>query len=236
LFETNFWGVVIGSRIAVEHLRKKGGALINIGSTFSDRAVPLQGIYSASKHAVKAFTDSLRMELEHDGLPISVTLVKPGMIDTPYTEHAKNYLPNEPTNPPPVYAPEVVAETILHCAEHPVRDVFAGGGGKMVSALGRLAPRLTDIVMEAMLFDMQQSDQPEQNPQHNSLYRPTSGLKERGGRSAYVSETSLYTQASLHPFMTGAVATVAGLTLASLFLNRPTNGQSRKYGDRSRRW
>lgn len=64
LFETNFWGVVYGSRIACEHLRQRGGALINIGSVLSDRAIPLQGIYCASKHAVKGFTDALRMELE----------------------------------------------------------------------------------------------------------------------------------------------------------------------------
>ncbi|HEU4686550.1 MAG TPA: SDR family NAD(P)-dependent oxidoreductase [Nitrospira sp.] len=88
LFDTNFWGVVIGSRLAVEHLRKDGGALINIGSTLSDRAVPLQGVYSASKHAVKAYTDALRMEVEHDGLSVAVTLIKPYSIDTPYAEHA----------------------------------------------------------------------------------------------------------------------------------------------------
>lgn len=129
LFETNFWGVVIGSRIAVPHLRK-GGALINIGSVLSDRAIPLQGIYCATKHAVKAYTDSLRMELEHDRLPIAVTLIKPYSIDTPYAEHAKNYLATEPSFPPPVYAPEVVAEAILHCAEHPTRDVYAGGRRK----------------------------------------------------------------------------------------------------------
>ena len=89
VFETNFWGVVMGCRVAVPHLRK-GGALINIGSILSDRAIPLQGIYGSSKHAVKAYTDSLRMELEHDRLPISVTLIKPYSIDTPYAEHAKN--------------------------------------------------------------------------------------------------------------------------------------------------
>lgn len=226
LFETNFWGVVNGSRIAVEHLRKEGGALINIGSTLSDRAIPLQGIYCASKHAVKAYTDALRMEIEHDGLPISVTLIKPYSIDTPYAEHAKNYLPNEPVFPPPAYAPEVVAETILHCAEHPVRDVFAGGAGKMMSAVGRMAPRLTDKVMESM-FDIQQSDRPEENRSNNSLYGPTTGLKERGGRAAYVSERSLYTQASLHPVMTGAVVAVAGLTLAALLRPRSSNGKGR---------
>src|SRR5690349_1349858 len=107
VFETNVWGVVMGCRVAIPHLRN-GGALITIGSILSDRAIPLQGIYCASKHAVKAYTDALRMEVEHDGLPISVTLVKPGSIDTPYAEHAKNYLPNEPKNASPTYAPEVV--------------------------------------------------------------------------------------------------------------------------------
>ena len=120
VFETNFWGVVYGSRIAAEHLKQRGGgALINLGSTLSDRAIPLQGIYVASKHAVKGFTDAMRMELEDQGAPISVTLIKPAAIDTPYTEHAKNYLPNEPKNPPPVYAPETVARAILHAAVYP---------------------------------------------------------------------------------------------------------------------
>jgi NAD(P)-dependent dehydrogenase (short-subunit alcohol dehydrogenase family) len=107
LLDTNFWGVVNGSRIAAEHLRHRGGALINIGSTLSDRAIPGQGMYCASKHAVKGFTDALRMELDEAGAPISVSLVKPAAIDTPYRQHAKNYLPETPDNPPPVYAPEV---------------------------------------------------------------------------------------------------------------------------------
>ena len=227
LFETNFWGVVNGSRIAVEHLRASGGALINIGSTLSDRAIPLQGIYSASKHAVKAYTEALRMEVEHDKLPISVTLIKPYSIDTPYIEHAKNYLANQPKSPPPVYAPEVVAKTILYCAEHSVRDVFAGGSGKVTSLLGRLAPRLTDKVMESM-FEIQQSDRPEQD-RTNSLYSPTEGLKERGGRSSSVFESSAYTQTSLHPLVTGAVVAVAGLTIASLLRGKSSgDGQGRR--------
>ena len=105
LFETNFWGVVYGSIIAARHLSERGGALINIGSTLSDRAIPIQGMYCASKHAVKGFTDALRMELEAEGAPISVTLIKPSAIDTPYKDHAKNHLGVLPQNPPPVYSP-----------------------------------------------------------------------------------------------------------------------------------
>jgi NAD(P)-dependent dehydrogenase (short-subunit alcohol dehydrogenase family) len=59
LFETNFWGVYHGSLAALPYLRREGGALINVGSEVSEAVVPLQGMYSASKHAVKGFTDAL---------------------------------------------------------------------------------------------------------------------------------------------------------------------------------
>src|ERR1051325_5205012 len=160
LYETNFWGVVYGSVVAAEHLRRRGGALINVGSVLSDRAIPVQGVYSSSKHALKGFTHALRMELEEEGAPVSVTLIKPSTIDTPYTKHAKNLMEKEPALPPPAYAPEVVAEAILHCAETPERDVYVGGGGKALSVLEKYAPRLSDRLMEAVAFDMQQQDGP----------------------------------------------------------------------------
>src|SRR5689334_17832029 len=131
LFDVNFWGVVNGCRTAVRFMKHRGGALINVGSEVSDRAIPLQGIYSASKAAVKGYTDALRMELEHDRMPISVTLVKPSAINTPYPEHARSYLEDgAPALPPPMYQPEVVARAILTCAEKPVRDVVVGGAGR----------------------------------------------------------------------------------------------------------
>jgi short-subunit dehydrogenase len=225
LFETNFWGVVYGSRVAAEYLKRRGGAIINLGSTLSDRAIPIQGMYSASKHAVKGFTDALRMELEAEGAPISVTLVKPGAINTPYPQHAKNYLDTEPTLPPPVYAPEVVAEAILHCAETVERDVFAGGGGKAISVSGKYAPRLTDKAMEWTMDEMQKTDRPAHNREDNGLFKPSGELKERGEYEGHVSESSLYTKASLHPLTTTAlVLGVAGLTLAALWRPWQTNG------------
>jgi len=96
LMRTNFWGTVNGSLVAVEHLKDKGGALVNVGSVASDLAFPLQGMYCASKHAVKGFTDALRMELLQDGIPIGVTLIKPTSIDTPLPHRARNYMDREP--------------------------------------------------------------------------------------------------------------------------------------------
>ena len=207
LFETNFWGTVYGSLAAARNMKSRGGAIINIGSTLSDRAIPLQGIYCASKHAVKGFTDAFRMELEADDAPISVSLIKPSAIDTPYKEHAKNYLSIQPENPPPVYAPDTVAEAILHCAENPVRDVFVGGGGKALSVMGNYAPRLTDQVMEATLMGQTRSGEPAGDNSLEGLYESNdSRLSERGTYEGHVSESSVYTKASLHPVLTGALA------------------------------
>jgi short-subunit dehydrogenase len=112
-WKSTIWGQVYGSMTAVRHLRTRGGALINVGSALCDRAIPLQANYCAAKHALKGFTDALRMELEEEGAPISVTLVKPASIDTPFFEKARTYLGFEPQPVPPVYAPEVVSEVIL---------------------------------------------------------------------------------------------------------------------------
>src|SRR5215211_909802 len=107
-FDVNYWGQVHGMLAAVRHLRARGGTIINVASAVADRAIPLQGNYSATKHAVKAFTDALRMELEEEGVPISLVLIKPGSIDTPLFEKSKTFLGVEPQPIPPVYSPDVV--------------------------------------------------------------------------------------------------------------------------------
>jgi short-subunit dehydrogenase len=213
LFETNYWGVVHGSIVACAHLRNRGGALINVGSVLSDVASPIQGTYCATKHAVKGYTDALRLELEEEGVPVSVTLIKPSAIDTPYTKHAKNLMPVEPQNPPPVYAPDLVAEAILHCAENPERDLYVGGGGKMLAEVNHHAPRLTDKLIEAMMFNWQKSDRQKPNGREDSLHAPIADGEERGNYSGHVAESSVYTKASVHPLIAGSL--IAGLGIAA---------------------
>jgi NAD(P)-dependent dehydrogenase (short-subunit alcohol dehydrogenase family) len=216
LFDVNYWGMVHGSLTAVAHLKDHGGALINIGSVTSDRAIPLQGHYSASKHAIKAFTDALRMEIEKEEAPISVTLIKPGAIDTPFPEHARNYMEAEPKHPPPVYDPSVVAEAILFCAEHSRRDLIVGGGGKMTAAMDSV-PRVADRYMRATMFDQQKTRKPTRGPRADSLYEPKGGGRERGNYPGMVRTRSLYTITSMHRVATmlSAAAVGAGVVFAS---------------------
>ena len=199
LFDTNYWGTVHGSLAALPHLRRRGGAIINVGSVVSDIAIPLQGHYSASKHAVKGFTDSLRYDVEREGAPISVTLVKPSAVDTPYIAHARNLMSVEPDLPPPVYDPEVVARTILDCAQHPRRDVTVGGGGKMLAMMGTFAPRLADLYAERALYGQQRKTSRPSMDRRDALYQPSrpAGMV-RGTYDGHVSGSSVFTQSVLH--------------------------------------
>ena len=216
LFDVNYWGVVHGSLTALEHIKNAGGALINVGSVVSDRAVPLQGHYSASKHAVKGFTDALRMEVEKEGAPVSITLVKPAAIDTPFPEHARNYMEAEPKHPPPVYDPSLVAEAIVFCAEHARRDIIVGGGGKMTAAMDNV-PRVADRYMRATMFDQQKSKKASSAERGDSLYEPQGGGHERGNYPGTVHKRSLYTASAMNRVATmlGAAAVSAGVVLAA---------------------
>jgi len=202
--------------VAVRHLRRIGGTLINVGSVLSDTGYPLQGHYAASKHAVKGFTDALRIELEKERAPVHVTLVKPASIDTPFTDHAKSYLREAPQPQPPVYAPEVVAAAILRCAEHPERDVKVGGAAKMFTTMETFAPRLADRFKELTSFSGQHSGRPPRAI--DTLHHPRQGDgRERGPYEGRVMRHSLYTAAALNPLATvlGAAAIGLGMALAS---------------------
>ena len=227
LSDTNFWGVVSGSLVAANLLKSRGGAIINLGSELSDLGIPLQGMYAASKHAVKGFTDSLRMELEEEKAPISVTLIKPAGINTPYPQHAKNYTKHELTLPPPVYAPEEVANAILYAAENPMRDIYIGSGSKMMSSLNKRAPGVVDWMNEKFMTKLQLRK--ERASHHDgSLHKPGKDGHVHGNHEGHVMKTSFYTRASMHPIATSVALAAAGAAAVALIGNRKMkkNGQA----------
>ncbi len=172
MFDTNFWGVVNGSLAALPYLKQSGGALINLGSEVSDAAVPLLGMYSASKHAVKGFNDSLRIEIEEvDKAPVSITLIQPTAVDTPFPQHARNYQEQEAKLPTPMIEPQQVADAILDAAVNPTRSKKVGLMSKVNTTVAKMAPALGDK-MAAMQVDRQHYDEKARNPD-GALNRPS---------------------------------------------------------------
>ena len=212
LFDTNFWGVVHGALIARKHLREHGGAIITVGSMLSDLSVPLQGMYCASKHAVKGFIDALRMESQHAGEPVSFTLIKPASVNSMLALHARNYMAMKPDLPPPVYAPRVVAEAILHAAEHPVRDIFAGEPAVAGSSLARLAPGITDMVTRNLAVGLQQRSEKDLREHSGNLFASAGDgtLQESEPRTGPTFRHSPYTEAVTH--WTGPLGLLRKLT------------------------
>ncbi|MFV0624302.1 SDR family oxidoreductase [Sphingomonas sp. ac-8] len=210
VFETNYWGVVHGSVAAVRHLKDRadGGALINVGSINSDMGGPLLAPYNASKHAVKGFTDSLRIEMLMNKFPVSVTLIKPSAIGTPFPEHARNRTGHQAQLPSPLYAPELVANAILDAAQNRRRAITVGGGGKFQVLGAVLLPSLFDRIAVTMAGALVDRDKPAKNVEGN-LYEPQGNDGRTEGRQKG-RHFSTFTTARRHGWATAGVLAAVG--------------------------
>ncbi|MEU8655586.1 SDR family oxidoreductase [Actinoplanes philippinensis] len=197
VLRVNFLGSVYAVRAALPALRRAGGGgIIGVSSAEGVRSVPLQAPYTASKFAVRAFHDALRMELAQEDARISVTTVLPASVDTPFFEHARSRLGGAlPKPPPPVYAPEVVADTIVFAAEHPRREIPVGGAAAAFMLGQRLLPALTDAVFSLRRAGVasQRADRPDNGA--DNLDAPLDGPGRVHGRHpGRVLRRSLFTR------------------------------------------
>ncbi len=171
MMDVNYLGQVHGALVALPHLRQAGqGALIVISSVESIVSLPLHSAYSASQHALEGAVDALRRELLAEGAPISVTSIKPATIDTPFFNKSANKMDVKPKGPPPIYHPGVVADCVLYAAENPVRDLFAGGAGKLMAVTQMIAPKLMDATLAKAGIPSQQTDQPAPGESTGTMY------------------------------------------------------------------
>jgi short-subunit dehydrogenase len=225
LFETNYWGVVNGSTLAAEHLKSRpgGGAIINVGSTLSDAPAPIRGAYSASKHAVKGFTNALRMELlqaaNKGGAAISLSLVKPAAVDSLYDRHARNMAGYAAQSPQPVYATHVVADAILWCAQHPTREITVGGGGRLIAAFYSALPGIAEPLFARFAPVLERDRGSAYEPYEDGLYSASDDGLDEEVYYPMVRQFSVLAEARKHPGITaGTVALVATAAIATVLL------------------
>ena len=215
--EIDLMGQAYGAMAALPHIKREGsGALVHVTSVVARRAVPLQSAYCAAKHGVDGFLESLRVELRREGWPIGVTNVMPAAINTPFFDKARTKLGVKPKGFPPMYAPGVVSDAIIHAAEKVPREIVAGGAGKGMILGQRLSPRLVDAIMLPGGFESQQTDEPKSVDAPDGLFEPVEGLDRTDGDfGSQTLSRSLSTWLDTHPMAKRGLVAGAALGVAA---------------------
>jgi NAD(P)-dependent dehydrogenase (short-subunit alcohol dehydrogenase family) len=221
VIDVNLMGQVYGAMAALPHLKREGrGALIHISSVEAKRSFPFHSAYGASKHGIDGFLEALRVELKHEGWPISVTQVMPATINTPFFDKGRTKLGVKPMGVPPIYEPETVANVILYAAENPARDLVSGGAAQALIINQRLSPRMLDTVLATRAgFSPQLTDEPRSKDDPDNLYAPIEGHDTARNDFRALSR-SLYNWLEMHPTVRRGVAVGTALGLLGALRKR----------------
>ncbi|HEX6511228.1 MAG TPA: SDR family oxidoreductase [Chloroflexota bacterium] len=222
--EVNYLGCVYGTMAALKRMRKHNeGAIIQICSALAYRSIPLQSAYCATKAAQRAFSDSVRTELLHDGSHVRVSVLILPAVNTPQFDVVRTRLPRHPQPVPPIYQPEVIAEAVLYAAEHPVREMVIGGGALKAVIGQKLIPGLLDRYLARTGFDSQQTHAPIEPGRPDNLFAPLPG--DPGAHGDFDSRSrsgSLQLWLRTHRKLLAAGATAAMLAGLAQRLHRPS--------------
>jgi hypothetical protein len=161
------------------------------------------------------------MELMREDAAITVSLVKPAAVDSPYSRHARNLTGYATQNPQPVYATHVVADTILYCASHPIREITVGGGGRLIASFYSVLPGLAEPLFARFAPSLMRDRSSAYEPYDDGLYDPSEdGLAEEV-HYPMVRQFSALAEVRKHPGVaSGVLAVLAGVGIAALLLNQ----------------
>jgi NAD(P)-dependent dehydrogenase (short-subunit alcohol dehydrogenase family) len=146
-----FFGAVYVVRAALPHLAADGGgALVATGSVMARVPLPTFCSYAAAKHALRGWLNSLRIELKSAKVPVTVSMVHPGAVDTPLWDHLTSGVGRLPNRPPDRYRPEEVARAIVSVAASGREEFTVGGEARamevLYSTMRPLANRVLAVV------------------------------------------------------------------------------------------
>jgi NAD(P)-dependent dehydrogenase (short-subunit alcohol dehydrogenase family) len=210
-----YLGYVWGTRVALDRmLPRDRGAIVQCGSALAYRGIPLQSAYCGAKHAIKGFTESVRTELLAQDSGVKITMVQLPAVNTPQFDWGLSRLRRHPQPVPPIYQPEVAAQSLVYAAEHPERREYWVGGSTVGTLLAqRLAPGLLDRYLALTGVKSQQTDDLPASPVAN-LWKPADEDRDYGAHGSFDDRShhrSFQTWFSQHrgPLLLGAAAAAA---------------------------
>ena len=212
VIDVNFFGMVHGYWAALPHLRESKGTFLHVSSALAYRGIPLQGAYCSSKAAGRAFLESARTEIEKEGWDVAVSLVLPGAINTPQFDRDRQKIGYQPMPVPPIYQPEPFAEGVLHCCEHPVRELPLGWGAQKLLWGQKLSPRAGDLMLLNMGWKSQHTSEPKPVDSPDNLFETLPGDPGAHGRfDDNARNSTLWTSLRLRRWLVGGAFAAAGL-------------------------
>ena len=213
--DVTYLGQVYGTNAALRLMTPRNrGAIIQVSSGLAIRSAPLQAAYCGAKAAIRGFTDSLRAELLHDRIGITLSIVYLPAVNTPQFGWARNHTGRRQKAPPPVFDPRLCAQAVFFAATNPRREVWVGRSVAQMGAVQRLSPHLGDR-LAASMWEGQLEDKPVANPDGN-LFEPVAGDPGIDGRftDQVKPTTNEFWTSRTRDVFYGAVAT--GIAAASL--------------------
>lgn len=217
--EVTYLGAVYGTMAALKRMVPRDhGTVVQVGSALAYRAIPLQAAYCGAKFGIRGFTDSVRTELMHDRSKVWITMVQLPAVNTTQFNWCRSRLPNHPQPVPPIYQPEVPAETVYYAAHHHRREVFCGGTAVMAILGNKLVPGIADHYLARTGFESQQiASMPVSPGRPDNLFEPVPSEAATHGIFDDQAHTQSYqVWATTHRSvvagaMVGAAAVAAGL-------------------------
>jgi NAD(P)-dependent dehydrogenase (short-subunit alcohol dehydrogenase family) len=201
--DVTFGGAVSVIREALPHLRESRGIIVATGSLMAKLPLPTWSSYAASKHALRGFLNSLRVEELEQKTGVEVCMVHPGPIDTPLFSQASTATGFQPRVPPDAYHPGVVAQALVECAvRRRSGEVVLGGETRLVDLLFQYARPVAERVLVLIDRWYRSGDVSSRGP--GSLWEPPPHLGASGDIPA---RDSLYAPLQLGPKMAPAAVT-----------------------------
>jgi NAD(P)-dependent dehydrogenase (short-subunit alcohol dehydrogenase family) len=210
VFDVNFFGMVHGYWAALPHLKESHGTFLHVSSALAYRGIPLQAAYCASKAAGRTFLESARVELEKHRVPVDISLVLPGAINTPQFDRSRQRIGFQPQPVPPIYQPEPHAKAVLHCCEHPIRELPISWGAQKLLWGQKLSPRAGDWMLRRRGWKGQHTGRPKPIGSPDNLYESLPGDPGAHGRfDDHSRESTLWTSLRLRRWLVGGTAVAA---------------------------
>jgi NAD(P)-dependent dehydrogenase (short-subunit alcohol dehydrogenase family) len=209
--DVTYLGAVWGTRAALRRMKPRDhGTIVQVGSALGYRSIPLQSAYCAAKSALRAFTDSLRSELLHEGSRVRVTHLVLGAFNTPQFDWARTSIPRQPRPVGPVYQPEIAARAIVRAALRPGRERYVGWPA-VEAVLGTMfLPGFLDRLLARRAWQGQFTREPIDPRRPDNLYWPLPrDLGAHGRFDAEARASSLQSRLGANPRLFGVLAAAA---------------------------